>query len=312
MAPTRKRTCENCKRGRKQCSYSHGDTDHSLPCKQCQAFGVHCIAGPARYAPGSGEERDNTEVKDGQDSPQGSPPARMAGMNESIESLAFPGQATSGGRVPAAAAEKAPVGVTRTIQTAFAHPVNLAYEPPCDGRNPCHWCSNFAYGIVGLGQRTVEVAGMEDGEYLEVDGGHVGDGHPPSRMCVACAHQRVRIMRCSAHRVVPLPDYNIDDFDFDAAYRSLVSAPGREAPEKGNPWCSLCPNPAFFGCGAAQPSGAVGCGLLLCERCTVLTRGYKGDLGRVVSRNKKEDPDFGCRADVDFVLAGSELEQMYN
>lgn len=309
IPPTWKRPCENCKRAKKLCSYNHGDTDHSLPCKRCQTLGINCIAGPAKYMPqtGDGDDDKDTETQD-EKNPQGIPLTKLAGKNETIHPLSIPGRAS--GRVPASAAEKEEKqsnAVTRTIQTCFAHPVDLAYEPPSDGSDPCHWCSNFIYGLMGLGPRRVEVIDYGDGRYIEIEGGHVGDGHAPSRMCISCAHARLSIMRCPGHRVVGLSGLNINDFDFDAAYATLVPAVGQGQPAVVNPWCSLCPNPAFFGCGTGE-----GCGLVLCERCAMLMKGYKGDLDKVVARNKRDDAEFGSRADVDYLVAGSVLEMMYS
>ncbi|KAB8276017.1 hypothetical protein BDV30DRAFT_55220 [Aspergillus minisclerotigenes] len=212
--------------------------------------------------------------------------------------------------------------VTRVIRTSLEHPVIFNYEPPEDGSTPCHWCDNFTYGLLGLGRRTVEVLDFGDGRYIEIGGGHVAEGHEPSRMCVVCALERVHVMRCVAHRIVPLKGYDVDTFDLTAAYNSLVPKPG-QAPKKINPWCSLCPNPAFFGCGALQAvnkfqepvdassQDAIGCGLLLCEKCEGLMRLYQGDLAKVVMKNEETDAAFGTRADAMYLLPGNDMYRSY-
>ncbi|KAB8079305.1 hypothetical protein BDV29DRAFT_164786 [Aspergillus leporis] len=62
---------------------------------------------------------------------------------------------------------------------------------------PCHWFSNFRYGLLGLRKKTIDVLDFGDGRYIEIGGGHVAQGHEPSRMCVVCALERIRIMRCA-------------------------------------------------------------------------------------------------------------------
>lgn len=216
-------------------------------------------------------------------------------------------------------------GPTRIIQTSFAHPINFAYEPPEDGTYPCHWCHNFLYGLVGLGKVSVQVLIFDDGKYLELGGGHTSNGHEPSRMCITCALERIHIMTCQQHQISPLKGYDINNFDFDAAYASLV--PGQQQqggrPKILNPWCSLCPNPAFFGCSTIQTvdkfqepvepgdPAAAGCGLLLCESCALLMRRFEGDLGLVVAENERRDDDLGSRADVVYLLPGNDLYQFY-
>ncbi|PKY01732.1 hypothetical protein P168DRAFT_274348 [Aspergillus campestris IBT 28561] len=212
-------------------------------------------------------------------------------------------------------------GEPRTLTTSLAHPVNFAHDPPDDGSSPCHWCANFIYGLLGLGKRTVQVMDYGNGKYEEISGEHTVAGHEPSRMCVACALERIHITQCAGHRIIPLKGYSPDTFDFGAAFKSLT--PGIEGPSMINPWCSLCPSPAFFGCSAIQPVNvyqecvdpcspdAVGCGLLLCERCEAGMRECGGEFSKVVKRNQQEDADFGSRADVEYILPGNALYRFY-
>jgi hypothetical protein len=312
IPPEWKRACERCRRSGKTCSYSHGETDHSVSCEQCQARGIPCIAGPAK----------------------GKPPLELRTKKEKRESCAVPGDSKSiWDTIPPLPANDEPDDPatltpalknrnTRIIHTSLAHPVDFAYEPPRDGTNPCHWCTNFVYGIMGLGRRAVEVIDFGDGRYVEINGGHVKDGHEPSRMCVTCALERIHIANCSRHYIVPLKGYKVDTFDFDAAYNSLIPTSG-QPPKRINPWCSLCPNPAFFGCSTLQlvnkyqepvkPTSphARGCGLLLCERCELLMRAYRGNLAKVVAENDQANAEFGSRADVVYILPGNDLYRFY-
>ena len=212
-------------------------------------------------------------------------------------------------------------GYPQTLETSLAHPVNFAHDPPEDGSLPCHWCASFIYGLLGLGKRTVQIMNNGNGIYEEISGGYTEEGHEPSRMCIACALERIRITQCAGHRIIPLKGCSPDTFDFDAAFDSLT--PGLEGPIMINSWCSLCPSPAFFGCGAIQPVNiyqecvepsspdAVGCGLLLCERCQVGMRECGGELAKVVARNQQEDQDYGSRADVEYILPGNDLYRFY-
>lgn len=46
VEPTKKRSCECCKKQRIRCSYQDGH-DHTGPCLACQVYGKRCVAGPA-------------------------------------------------------------------------------------------------------------------------------------------------------------------------------------------------------------------------------------------------------------------------
>jgi hypothetical protein len=225
-------------------------------------------------------------------------------------------------------------GRTRIITTWFAHPVNFAYEPPDDGSKPCHWCNDFTYGILGLGKVEVEVIEYKDEDGLvEIDGGHVGKGHDPSRMCTLCALERIHIVNCRGHTISALHGYDPIKFDYDAAFDSLAAPPADSSdsndqsssrgPKQINPWCMLCPNPAFFGCTTIQKTdkfqelvpasspSAMGCGLLLCANCARLMQTCQASISQVVSKIKEQDGEDGVRADVIYLLPANDLYQFY-
>ncbi|KAL3471948.1 hypothetical protein BJX99DRAFT_13945 [Aspergillus californicus] len=204
----------------------------------------------------------------------------------------------------------------RTISTFFAHPIK--FDHITQPSEPCDFCSDFAYGILGLGKRTVKVIALSDGSYNEMNGGN-SQGHKPSRMCVSCAQSRISIVNCSSHQIIPLDGLNPESFNFDAAYDSFTMKSGQRTAK--NAWCSLCPTPAFFQCGAQTTrhggsregsSSATGCGLLLCETCRILMRAFKDNISRVVETNMEVDIEDGVRADVDYILPGNALHQYYS
>ena len=305
--PPWKRPCENCKSRKKVCSYSYGDTDHSLACNRCQVLGISCSAGPARYKPETGKPDAGTETNE--DIVPALPLTKSAKSNETIQPLPAPPSESS-----SAKQQKKEFGTVRKIQTSFAHPMNFAYEPR--GGEPCHWCNSFAYGFMGLGRRTVEVIDYGDGKHIEMGGGHSSEGHPPSRMCVPCALERIHMMQCAGHKTAPLKGYNEKEFDFNAAYRTLTLS------KPTNPWCSLCPNPAFHGCSTIQTRDkylqpvdassldAKGCGLLLCSECAELVNESRGNLEVVIEKNQRNG-ELGSRADVEYLLPGNDLYRLY-
>ncbi|KAL2008450.1 hypothetical protein VTN00DRAFT_6644 [Thermoascus crustaceus] len=197
--------------------------------------------------------------------------------------------------------EKSSTGIVRIITTSFAHPINFAYEPTSPKDKPCHFCTDFTYGMLGLGEVKVEVIDYRDRQL------------------------RLRRDRRRAHRRRSRthPDgYDPESFDYAAAFATLEpSTTTTTTPTDGssgdggtpvlqNPWCMLCPNPAFFGCITTQslnkfqepvtPSpDAVGCGLLLCANCAGLMQIPHCDVAKVVKRNRERD---GQDGDQDIVM----------
>jgi len=211
-----------------------------------------------------------------------------------------------------------PQPTTKIITTRYAHPITFNYDPPDDDSSPCHFCQHIAYGILGLGPKTITVRATDQHDdttnpgsgYIELSPGHRADGHEPTRMCVSCTTARLRIHFCPAdtklkhqqqHLIRPIPDLDPDAFDFDAAFAGLIpSSPMTESAtdtdtQTQTQWCSVCSSPAFFHCCAPQSfdsyglpvtsdsPDARGCGLLLCEACAgALMGAWRGDLEALV------------------------------
>jgi hypothetical protein len=205
---------------------------------------------------------------------------------------------------------------TRCITTQFAHPLDFGWLPPKDGSKPCHWCQDFTYGLLGLGRIRVEVIKLVDFEgFVELEGGHVERGYEPSRMCLTCARERLRIIRCKGHNMTPLGGITEEKFDFDAAYDSL-SGSNRQATYT---WCSLCLTPAFYGCRSsfvAASNGVTtarkGCGLLLCGRCAKLLAKCERSIPKTVAGIECVYGVSEMRADASFLIPGSELHRSYD
>ncbi|KAJ5160893.1 uncharacterized protein N7482_007897 [Penicillium canariense] len=370
-APTWKRQCEECKRRRRpRCSFLSGDYDHNQPCQECQQHGFQCIAGPAKYLPFGGRSQAmDTEMPNDQDSIIAKEECKVSQPNASNKfegselegitpaPLAEASSSTMQGIQSAQAQEKHdldtfpelavppstvltfgflsgnPYGTSYRIWTDFPHPLNLIDKAPDDGSLCCHWCNNFAYGIVGLGNRNTEVLDFGGGRLIEVVDGHQGEGKEPSRMCGHCVSERLQIMQCPHDDIAPIPNLvnPQGQFNVTAAFESLAwacaalqepTSPcyGQPLPQADHPWCSLCREPAFWSCETDQatqvgchkvgqsvnPAG-IGCGIVLCDYCAHYVKLFHGDLDQAVEWGKG-DPENGTefRADVNYILKGSE------
>ncbi|KAK2798927.1 hypothetical protein FQN50_008658 [Emmonsiellopsis sp. PD_5] len=218
--------------------------------------------------------------------------------------------------------------ITTTIQTSFAHPIDFTHQPSRNPSKPCHWCHDFTYGILGLGQIEVQATDYRNGKgYTEIGPGHVSAGSEPSRMCSSCAMVRICIIECNGtpatHTMVPIEGVDEKTFDEAAAFDSLFAVDGLTGTCTGrNAWCSVCVSPAFYRCVGAPGEdslaramaemgmeGGRGCGLVLCGRCAQVMREMKGSLRKVITGRKKDGVEM--RADVEFLSAESELYRRY-
>ncbi|MCJ1368291.1 hypothetical protein MMC16_007433 [Acarospora aff. strigata] len=356
IPPAKKGACEGCQSRRLRCSYRDGG-DHSLPCEQCVQLDYKCVAGPK-----SGRIRTGPSLDQIPNTPRSerafvsctscrkekrwcslkdktrSPPcnyclkSNSACTFEKLEDKARVREEaqTSKPNVDLHISDQTQTStqaITRTITTRYAHPITFNYEPPEDDSLPCHFCQHIGYGVLGLGEKTVDVIDYGTGDgYVEIAGGHTGDGREQSRMCVACTMDRLRIHFCKEHKIRPIPGSDPESFDFDAAFKGLD--PTCDTAPELTQWCSICSSPAFFHCTAQQETDiygvpatpgspdATGCGLLLCESCAAaLTGDHKGDLESWIEEAEKfESGDQPrLRADVGFLRGAGELmKQVYS
>lgn len=356
LPPLKKRACEGCQSRRLKCSYRDGG-DHSLPCKQCSQLNHKCVAGPQSGRTRTGPCLDQDLNKLPMRRPFVScticrrekrwcslkdrskfPPCRYCHQHDLVctfeklgdaEKTAEPISTTEPVKPPQPLdVPPKQLGVTKTIVTWFAHPIAFNYEPPEDDSQSCHFCEHAAYGMIGLGRKEVEVLDYGNGEgYIEVSGGHTGEGRETSRMCVVCTMERLRIRFCQAHTIRPIADMDPEDFDFTKAFQELFTNDPSTQDAATVQWCSVCSSPAFFECCAAQAMDiygceaspgspeATGCALLLCESCAVsLTEDHGGDLESLVIGVEAEEDDTAprLRADAPFFLSNRELfKQVY-
>ena len=279
--PLRKRACEQCRRRRFLCSYSlvtkdEDDQVFRSPCDECQKTGFKCLAGPAtgrtrvgpsldqdltgreskkvrRSLPNLGDGRKYVQcthcrkakkkcsLRNGQD-----PPCthckndkatcdfqslRPATKNRPSQSNNETQASTPTGENPADALSR----------TRLANPIVFDYEAPTPSctqpQSPqCHFCSDILYPLLGI-------ANPQTADQSQAQG---------SRMCTACTIDRIQIIVCDEHSLVPLDGTNSDTFPHERVTEYLVSdEPGKECSWQ---WCSICPNAAFWGCGGPSTS----------------------------------------------------------
>lgn len=191
-------------------------------------------------------------------------------------------------------------GKTYKIQTRFCHPIIFNHED-VGTETTCHFCSDPSYAVFGLASRDVEVIEWQDGRGLEeICGGHKGEGVENTRVCITCTTERLPIIMCRTHELQPLKSTENDKFDENDAFAELLSGDGIL---RGR-WCSICANLAMYECGTPGDDGA-GCGLLVCEHCTLLLVGmYDGDLQKMLPEMSDEPTKermLGLRADHEFL-----------
>lgn len=373
--PIWKRPCEPCKsRRRSQCSYLSPDYDHSQPCFECVQHGFQCVAGPAKcppsggYRPNEPEGTDTeTEYEAQDDDPVDSSPEtsdrdatgdsrleKSEGFpqapveensqntaNQESETLVPPHATLAGSRLPLStipafgSSSSNPYGTAYRIRTYYPHPLTLLGR---ESRQSCHWCSNFAYGIVGLGPRDTEILDFGTGRMIEIADGHQSEGKELSRMCWYCASERLQIMQCCHYDIAPMMhEMNpATPFSASAAFQNLAQARaalqepssrcyGQPLEEADYQWCSLCQEPAFWSCNSNQTFLAdaggriyqatgpidIGCGLFLCDYCARQVKRFNGDLDRAVAWGKQDrQNNTEFRADVDYILKDSNLNYL--
>lgn len=204
------------------------------------------------------------------------------------------------------------------IFTSWAHPI--IFNHIGGGQNPCDFCDDYRYGMLGLGRAQVKVRRLtDDTGYLELGGGHRSQGHRQTKMCRSCALDRLNIVRCSHQVIEVFADLNEDDFDFETARKDLFAS-GIEKKEACTLWCSICVSPAFYMCFTCQETDkdghqlskgseeAYGCGLVLCRECAGTLEALGGSLEQAKTYLQGTS---NLRADFEFLLSDSDLSRVY-
>ena len=176
----------------------------------------------------------------------------------------------------------------KQVTTSFCHPLVFnALMPKSDEFNMACDFHLVAFSIFGLPSASPWVTypdpptSQHPWKYEEIPGtgGHSeSTKHEKTNICKECTYARQKILFCQGHRLagikgLPKPK----DFDFDAAYASLLSDQERHFISNTaaqHKWCAICPAPAFIECYAPFTAGPgqkeqEGCGLMLCEICAV-------------------------------------------
>lgn len=269
--------CKECLDANGTCSFS-ADGNAGEPCAGCIVSGQPCTFENAAAPLVPMDNGDKLEKKRQAEAPPPSAsPAKTAKVLRGSE------------------------GTTRKIETKFCHPVVFNYDDNTNGRVPCHFCAEAGYGIFGLGAKEVKVIDWEDGRGLEeIGGGHKAEGVENTRMCASCTLIRLTIIMCAVHQLRPIAGTAMNALDMNTAFAELMSGTAKV----GRKWCAVCPSLAQYECCSFSDAGS-GCGLMLCELCTVTLTGiYDGDLQKMLPDLKDEPTEqriLGLRADFELL-----------
>jgi hypothetical protein len=216
---------------------------------------------------------------------------------------------------------------TMTYNTCWSYPFNFRYVRKKSSDPRCDFCADFRFGIYGYGMihATVFVDPDNPQNLQEMGNGHRANGYPPTKMCTACAAQRIRISMCGMHKIDQTQAIQYGP-EFQAYVQQLGDSrwprTAPKIPQPPLPTCSLCVNPAFYGCVKEQErrknfklyaegeARDKGCGLLLCVSCEESLKKTKGELTTqsVVSIPGQKSTR---RADFMFLIKGSSMHDAY-
>ncbi|KAJ6113986.1 hypothetical protein N7523_007303 [Penicillium sp. IBT 18751x] len=229
------------------------------------------------------------------------------------------------------AAPSSPGGQTFQPPNGLPPSLTVWHEIPIDGSEPCNWCYNFAYGIVGNEPFRPEPTGVYHDPYTGQRYRYTG-ATKPSRMCINCTIDRVAILKCAHSNIERMPGLPLNNLEICAAFQELAEASmglkagsihaGEPFPSPGYPWCCICQEPASYECTDPQASTSSElslddyvptvrrCDLRLCDYCAHYAKLYHGDLDAVYKRGA-DDPNnkTAFRADVALILKRSPNEE---
>ncbi|KAL6249782.1 hypothetical protein RBB50_003637 [Rhinocladiella similis] len=206
----------------------------------------------------------------------------------------------------------------KQIITCWAHPINFKHAKSV---GPCHFCTDFRFGIFGHGSITTEVIRYPGSTDLEETGdGHRANGKEATRMCVICALQRIYISRCAVHHFKSMEVQT--DPHLSTLYAQQLHAVEWDPPIENTTYstCRLCPELAAWCCCVDKENSIIGrplvngqgrgkgCGLRLCNTCKVQVEGCGGVLEKdmIMAADGRR-----VRADVEFLFKASLLHQAY-
>lgn len=322
--------CVACKKAKKRCSLKKLDQP---PCTRCHTEGLDCV----KYTPGEEPEiLDNPSVTLSKAPTLPTPSSSLETPSQIIRAHAAAQQ--FGPMGPLGVSKENPIvvldspcslptlasdGTVVVIKTHWAHPINFQHIPT--PKEPCHFCSDFRYGIFGYGLLDAEVIRYPGAADLQETGnGFRAQGREATRMCVSCSLSRLHISRCKIH-LLQRSAYPRDDL-IQAYTHQLTIAKLLPALSSGacRP-CALCPQPAIWKCCADQRLDRMGrrvsetagkgkgCGLILCDSCAKQVHADGGVLKRnTVLAARRNSFNIGQRADMDFLFPGSLLHQAFS
>lgn len=213
----------------------------------------------------------------------------------------------------------------QTIVTKLAHPIKFNYlGTEGDGTIGCHWCEDLYYGLQGFGKTILEVQDLGDAQgYAETGDGFTAAGFLPSRMCHGCTTERMSILVCKGHDMEALEGIDLFHPPHESYLDWLEPDKASSAPFI---WCSICPAPASYKCGAtddfvldtddAMSPAEKGCGLHLCESCAIALVGeHDLQLENLIDKLEKDmeatEGIFELRADANFLHPRGELARRW-
>ncbi|KIW15656.1 hypothetical protein PV08_05705 [Exophiala spinifera] len=329
--------CAGCHAARKKCIWTIGHT-----CARCKRQDIECVkwtddspieTTPTNDAsftiPSMADDNMETKTEQGvstQTSPLMNPQHVEASVPMNSRTSPDPSQLPIGSSAnpivldspPDSPLLSASPASIRQIVTHWAHPIDFKHVK---NAGPCHFCTDFRFGVFGHGRITTKVIQYPGSTALEEIGdGHRSNGKEPTRMCVICALRRIYISKCTVHRFKHMD--NQAGVQKSILYAQQLRAEVWDPPVDSTAYstCKICPELADWRCCVDKTVGITGdplrdgrgpgrgCGLQLCNTCKLQVEGCGGVLekDRIMKADGKE-----LRADVEFLFEESLLHRAY-
>lgn len=226
------------------------------------------------------------------------------------------------------------------LSTSFFHPITFKTASDGPEEDGCDFCFDPMHGFIGLCERKLSAIEWDTGlgyTELVVRSGVAGDPKlSGSVMCQNCVLNRLQVLCCPSHELV---EFNVEKTDFDEVAGEMLELAVTAGPEDNRIYqqhfCSLCFSLAKHRCCTVAPNvGATGegesdmvdgCGLTLCELCSVRLKnefnmnlseenGLAEALDKAPKFKKCKNAEmYGCvRADVGFFAQSGLLNKNAN